>query len=135
MRLRPVEERDLEVVRELRNRNRDWFFQDDEITPEQHAAWFASLASRRQRFYVIEQGDRVVGTISVTERNEGNEVGNLVLAEEFRGSGLMTRAVENVLREPGRYFARVKPDNEASLAVFRRAGFRGAYVELERRID
>lgn len=132
MRLRPLESRDLEVLRELRNRNREWFFHDKEISAEQQRRWFEGLASRPVRFYVIEEVDRVVGTISITETPEGREVGNLLLDEGYRGRGLMGRALEQVTKEPGRYFALVKPGNTSSLRVFERAGFTARHLCLER---
>lgn len=132
MRLRPLEPADLEVVRELRNRNREWFFHDQEITAEQQRRWFEGLASRPVRFYVIEEDELVVGTISVTETPEGREVGNLLLDEAYRGRGLMSRAIEQVIGEPGKYFALVRPDNANSLRLFERAGFRARHLYLER---
>lgn len=132
MRVRPIEERDLEAVLWLRNRNRMWFFYDAEVSAEDHRAWFDSLAQRPIRFYVIEEDDTVVGTVSVTETAEGREVGNLLLHDAYRGRGLMAKALELVCGESGRYFARVKPDNEASRRVFERAGFDLRYVHFER---
>jgi RimJ/RimL family protein N-acetyltransferase len=130
--LRLVEERDLETVRGLRNRNRRWFFHDAEISSEQHAQWFAGLVGGPTRFYVIEEDGLVVGTISVTETGDGKEVGNLVLDDRYRGRGLMHRALAQLCAEPGTYFARVKPDNADSLRVFAKAGFAAEYVRLVR---
>jgi RimJ/RimL family protein N-acetyltransferase len=132
MALRLLEERDLDAVRELRNRNRRWFFDDRELSVEQQRTWFAALADRPVRFYVIEDDGAVVGTISVTDRGDGVEVGNLILDEAHRGRGLMARAVAEVTGAPGRYFADVQPRNEASLRVFERAGFAPVFVRVER---
>lgn len=131
MRLRPSEQRDLDRIRELRNRNRCWFFDDREISAEEQRQWFASLGERGVCFYVIEEDERIVGTISVTTTPDGSEIGNLILDDDYRGRGLMTRAVRELIAEPGVYFARVKPDNEASLDVFRRAGFAATYIRLD----
>lgn len=133
MRLRLIESRDLDVVRELRNRNRAAFFQHDEITPVQQREWFSRLQSSDSRFYVIEKDDHVVGTISVTETPDGREIGNLILDDPYRGQGLMAHAVAELTKAPGTYFARVKPGNEDSLRVFERAGFTRHHVYLERR--
>jgi RimJ/RimL family protein N-acetyltransferase len=130
--LRPIEAADLERVRELRNANSEWFFSAAEISREQQQEWFAQLRARRVRFYVIEEDGRVVGTISVTEGPDWYEVGNLLLDEEYRGQGLMGRALERVLDASGRYYALVKPENLASLEVFRKAAFEPVYVRLER---
>lgn len=134
MRLRPIEERDLERVRELRNRDRHRFFTTHEISVGDHRRWFESLASMQSTFYVIELDEVVVGTISVTERPDGREIGNLVLDEAYRGRGLMTAAVLELCSAPGRFFALVKPDNVDSLRVFERSGFTPVSVRVERSV-
>jgi len=132
VRLRLIRESDLEAVRELRNRSREWFFDDREVSAAEQRAWFASLQSKPVSFYVIEEDDAVVGTISVAEREDGFELGNLVLDERFRGRGLMTGAVEQLSRSGGTFYARVKPGNDASAAVFERAGFAVRHLHFER---
>jgi RimJ/RimL family protein N-acetyltransferase len=132
MRLRLLEERDLDAVRELRNRNRRWFFDNSEVSAEQQHEWFAGLPTRPVRFYVIEDEGAVVGTISATERGDGVEIGNLILGETHRGRGLMARAVAELTGAPGRYFAEVQPGNESSLRVFERAGFAPVSLRVER---
>lgn len=133
MRVRPIEEEDLEAVRQLRNRNREWFFDAGEVSVAQQAAWFESLRSKPIRFYVIEEAGAVVGTISVAERDDGREIGNLILDEGYRGRGLMADALAELCRAPGTYYARVKPGNEASAHVFERAGFAIRHLHFERR--
>ena len=123
MHLRPIGLADLETVRQLRNANRSFFFYDAEISPEQHAAWFAALPDKPVDFFVIEEDGAVVGTISATRSAAGIEIGNLVLATGARGRGLMRRAVLQLTAAPGRYFAEIKPGNQPSLAVFEAAGF------------
>jgi RimJ/RimL family protein N-acetyltransferase len=130
--LRLLEERDLEVVRELRNRNRRWFFHDGEISSEQQSRWFAALAEAPVRFYVLVEEDEVVGTVSATDTPAGVEIGNLLVRESHRGRGLMRRAIEELTATPGRYYARVRPDNADSLRVFERSGFATAHVVLEK---
>ena len=132
MRVRRIERDDLPLVRRLRNDNRHWFFDDREISQEEHEAWYASLAERGVDFFVLEEDGRVIGTISVSERHDGREVGNLTLDEDYRGRGLMTEAVRQVCSGPGPYFARVKHGNGASAAVFERASF-SSYLYFERR--
>lgn len=133
VRLRLIGEEDLEAVRQLRNRNREWFFDDREVTAEQQAVWFASLQGRSIRFYVIEEADAVVGTISVDETDVGTEVGNLILDERFRGRGLMAEAIAQLCGASGTYYARIKPGNEASIQVFECAGFVLRHLHFERR--
>ncbi len=133
MRLRLLKETDLEAIRVLRNQNRSSFFDDAEISPEQQWQWFSSLLGKPVLFYVLEVDGKVVGTISVTDRGSRREIGNLLLNEDYRGQGLMQAALQEVTAEPAHYFSEVKVGNEASLNVFRRAGFSEEYVVLERR--
>lgn len=130
--LRPIEERDLEVVRRLRNESRSWFFFDGEIDAEQQRRWFAQLPGQGVRFYVIEVDGSVVGTASARDTPEGTEIGNLLLDPAQRGRGLMHQAVDELTRAPGTYFGLVKPDNENSIRVFERSGFAGRYLRLEK---
>ena len=123
MRLRPLALADLEAVRLLRNQHREFFFDSREIDRDQQLAWFARLSTRPVAFYVIEEDGRVAGTVSVTRQAGGQEIGNQLLAAEYRGRGLMRAAVAQLAASPGHYYAAVKPGNTASLNVFRALGF------------
>lgn len=132
MKLRRLVADDLEVVRKLRNDNRAAFFDDATISAEAQQRWFARLNERPVAFYVIEVDGAVVGTISITDTSEGREIGNLVLDRNHRGRGLMTEAIRELTREPGRYFAMIKPGNQPSLAAFDRAGFQAEAVRMSK---
>lgn len=123
MRLRPIGEADLEVVRRLRNSNRKWFFDTREVTVETQRRWFKALDTRPVDFYVLEVEGTVVGTASVTTSGNGLEIGNLILDPAWRGRGLMRHAVAELTAAPGCYLARVKPGNTASERVFLANGF------------
>lgn len=123
MHLRPIEAADLETIRALRNRYRQWFFDNREITRETHTRWFKALATKPIDFFVIEDDGRVVGTISVTTSADGMEIGNLLLDPECRGRGIMRHAVAELTAEPGRYVAHVKNGNTPSERVFLASGF------------
>src|SRR5579864_5763665 len=111
MPLRPIESRDLDIIRRLRNNNRSAFLDDREISLDEQQQWFAGLAARPVRFFVIEENNAVVGTISVTDRGQFKEIGNLLLDPAARQRGLMRAAVEQLTRDPGRYYAEVKSHN------------------------
>jgi RimJ/RimL family protein N-acetyltransferase len=138
MRVRPVSGADLETIRQLRNANREWFFDAREVTAAQQMAWFDSLAARLVDFYVIECDEVVVGTISLTKRDGEIEVGNLILDARARGRGLMRQALEALTQQPGNYFAEVKANNDRSLRVFRAAAFteraNGEVVRFTKRV-
>ena len=88
MHLRPLAESDLETIRLLRNRYREAFFDDREISADAQRRWFDALPQKPVEFYVIEDEGRVVGTVSVTTTTDGKEVGNLLLDASCRGRGL-----------------------------------------------
>lgn len=134
MRLRPIEERDLDAVRRLRNANRNWFFFSDEVTPEQHRRWFDSLPGSATRFYVMEENGAVVGTVSVKDMPEGTEFGNLIVDDAHRGKGFAQQALNELTSKPGTYYSNILPGNEASIGALERAGFSTAHVVVVKRV-
>jgi len=131
MNLRKLEERDLEAVRRLRNSNRSAFFDQREITAEQQRRWFAGLPAKPVKFYVLEVGQQVIGTVSLTSCDEGIEVGNITLDDNYRGHGHMTSAIGQLMKEKGRYFAKILAENTASQRLFARSGFAETYRTFE----
>jgi RimJ/RimL family protein N-acetyltransferase len=123
MHLRLLARADLEAVRLLRNNCREAFFDSREIDAGQQVAWFERLDRASVSFFVIEEDGVVVGTVSVTDRPDAREVGNLTLHPSCRGRGLMRQAVVQLTALPGCYVAEIRPDNARSLRVFRAAGF------------
>lgn len=127
LQLKLITENDLEFVRQLRNANRKWFFDSQEISPEQQKKWFKSLYSGdlRFRFYIIWLDDQRAGTVSRKYlKQDVTEIGNLMLIPEAQGKGIMTDVIRKLrVRDNHFYIAFVKPSNKKSLAVFERAGF------------
>lgn len=121
--VRQVTTDDLEFLRVLRNRNRQWFFDDREITPQDQATWFDRLATdSRCRFFVVAEQGRPLGTLSLTDRGEAVELGNLLLEEERRGLGIIEYACRVVMKPHVRYIARVKADNQPSRRLLEKLG-------------
>jgi len=61
--------------------------------------------------------------------------GSILLAPEFRGRGVMTQAMAAAMDRLGshlRYYTEVLADNDQSLNLFTRLGFRPRFVTLER---
>ena len=121
--LRYLEEKDLPRCRELRNKNRKWFYDDGVISEERHRTWFESV-KYDYGFRVIELDGKVIGTISTRYVDGEIEVGNLTLDDAYRGHGYMTEAVRQVTKNEGSYFATTLPSNIKSQGVFERAGFK-----------
>lgn len=135
MKLRPIEERDLDAVRRLRNANRQWFFNDREIQGEEHRAWFEHLGESSMRFFVMEEDGEVVGTASIKEGPDGStEFGNLIVDDRYRGRGFAQQALQELTSRPGTYFSNIQPSNAASIGALERADFEVEYVVLTKRV-
>lgn len=132
MKLRLIEEADLEAVRLLRNANGAAFFNERSVSMADQRRWYLALSTKPVRFYVIEEDDHVVGTISATQRGSAIEIGNIIVDAAYRRRGLMRKAVAQVTSEPGEYICRVLPDNQPSLSLFEHCGFAAEYVQLRK---
>lgn len=122
MEIRPIEFKDLDKCRDLRNKNRKWFGDDGIVTESRHLGWYNSIKNTFS-FYVIEVDGVVVGTISANEDHGVTEIGNLTLDENYRGKGYMTQAAKKLIRPDEVYIGRTLPHNVASQKVFERLGF------------
>jgi hypothetical protein len=91
--LRPVCEDDLEVLREQKNRNREFFFFQGEISPAMQKEWFRAFEARDDDWmFIIEVDREACGCIGV--RHEGGVIDfyNLIMWNRG-GCGLMSRAL------------------------------------------
>ena len=137
VRLDTIRAEDLEFLRQLRNAERRWFFDQREVTPEAQAAWHKSLvANPDNHWYLVRVDDRPAGCFSIKVGGDGRAyVGSILLAPEFRGKGVMTRAMGAAMDQLGthlRYYTEVLHDNDPSLDLFKRLGFTPRFVTLER---
>lgn len=138
VRLDPIGIDDLEFLRQLRNAERQWFFDDREVTADAQARWHAGLGhDPHTHWYLVRVGGERAGCFSIRLDGQGNaEVRSILLSPRFRGQGVMTRAIGQAMDELGadlRYFAEVLPENANSLNLFERLGFSRKYVLMERR--
>ena len=137
VRLDAIRDGDLEFLRQLRNQERRWFFDQTEITPEAQQAWHGQLGrDPDNHWYMVRIGEQRAGCFSIkVGADKRAEVRCILLADEFRGRGVMTRAIRAAMEQLGgdlRYFAEVLPDNAASLSLFSRLGFAPRFVMVER---
>lgn len=128
---------DLEFLRQLRNQERRWFFDSAIISPEAQEAWHRGLGrDPHNHWYMVRVGDQPAGCFSIKIGDDSRaEVRCILLAPEFRGQGVMTRAIRAAMDELGpglHYFAEVLTDNDASLGLFNRLGFVSKFVTVER---
>ncbi len=127
--VRAATEADAHLLLAWRNdeQTRAWS-RGDAVEPAEHRAWLARvLADPDRRLLVAEQENRPVGTVRF-DRATGTEWEvSVTVAPSHRGRGLaalILAAGEATLGGGVTVFANVHRDNAASLALFRRAGYR-----------
>ena len=145
VRLRPADATDCERIWLWRNdpETRAASFSTAPIPRDVHARWFEDALRRTdRRVFVIEVDQMPAGTARLDLAARDADV-SIHLAREWRGRGVGSSALRALadlaFGQLGidRLIASVKPDNQASLTAFARAGFAmveaGAIVRLERR--
>jgi RimJ/RimL family protein N-acetyltransferase len=107
-------------------------FQTATILPDEHRRWLAArLASPTSALWIGELGGVPIGQVRIEMDEAGiGEVG-ISVAPGARGQGIGRRLLGAALAEAGRTLpltelvARIRPGNDASLALFHAVGFSG----------
>lgn len=124
MRLSKITKDDLDFVRSLRNASKSAFFFDQEVTAEQHQAWYQKIHSSPDVcFWIISIGVIRIGTVSLTRHSDTAEFGNVLIAESMRHKGFARDALRMLIYPQQRFTARIRPDNLASKGLFSSLGF------------
>jgi diamine N-acetyltransferase len=135
IRLHPIDEYDLEWLRETRNKNRNNFFSAEEITKDQQISWYERYKeSNTDNMFIIATRDgQEVGTIALYNIDigtRGAELGRVLILEEYRGNGYAEEAVRLLTDYAFKVFRLYKVrvhthlDNLDAIAVYARAGFK-----------
>lgn len=136
--LRPVEERDLELLLAWRSHPdvyEHFREQDGPLRWEEHVEWFRTRSPERHD-YVIEYEGRRVGSVAVTEDDEVSVyVGEVTLW----GEGVARDALELLWErvDSDVLYAEIHEDNEGSQRLFEtcsyeRIGSEGAWIKYRR---
>lgn len=126
IRLSPLARGDLELILAWRSRQdvyRHFREQDGPIEWENHVSWFESRSDDRYDFIVHYAGRRV-GVISV---DEDDSISIYVGDQSARGRGVASEALRWLCRrfqERIPLSAEIHEDNETSMRLFERCGFR-----------
>lgn len=90
---------DLEFLRVLKNKHKEFFFHKDEITVDQQSKWFESYQSRDWDFmFIVLQGNERIGCMGIRLLSGIWDVYNVILSnQKYKGSGLMGRAFQAML--------------------------------------
>jgi len=101
--LRLIKEKDLEFLRESRNRYKDKFFTQDYITKEQQRNWYEkykSILGKDLMFMVLLKDETKIGTISIYNIDSATRMadfGRMLILEEYQGEGYAKEAIELII--------------------------------------
>jgi len=133
LQLRPLEEADLENVRLLRNRNRQWFVYSGEITQERQKTWYQQ--------YLLQDGDYMfsafyrniwIGAAALYDTADGQtEFGRLLVDRVAAGRGGLGTEITKAICQIGFEQLSIKTiclevytDNIPAQVTYLKAGFR-----------
>jgi RimJ/RimL family protein N-acetyltransferase len=129
--LRPAEISDAELLYEWRNdsETRRMFYSSNPVSWKEHADWLRRVVADPSEVLQIGHIDGwPVGVLRFTFRADGVHV-SITVAPGARGQGLGRQLLGlgidqiNSAYPAGTYRARIKPENAASLTIFRACGF------------
>jgi RimJ/RimL family protein N-acetyltransferase len=137
LRLRRVREEDCKLLWEWTNDPvvRDASFNADAIPWETHVAWFQQKIadSNCSIFIFFNDKDIPVGQVRF-DTSEHEAESNVSISDSFRSRGygvlIIQMASQRLFRETGvtRIYAHIKPENEASIQAFEKAGYKPAGI-------
>jgi RimJ/RimL family protein N-acetyltransferase len=105
---------------------RQGFIVQDEINPVEHAAYMLKYNSN---FWICLSDDRPVGYVGVIEDDI-----RVATHPEFHGKGVGTFMINEIMNLFPTALAKVKIDNEASLKLFEKCGFKKKFYILEKEL-
>lgn len=124
---------DLEWARDLRNDNKQYFFNNTIVTEKDHDDWFIWFSSQDQvEFFVIWVDNQRAGTISVERAGGFLKLGNIIIAESFRHQGIFRKVLEKLRLEYGtrKFELEVRADNEQAIEAYTALGFKPLGIRM-----
>ena len=133
--LRPINESDVEWLRETRNKYRDHFFDSGEITAEQQRGWYKKYReTHTDQMFIMELKDGTkIGTIAIYNIDVAKRTatfGRFLLLNEFTHKGYAEEAVKCLLdycwNKMRLYKLNIEVylENLDAIAIYARAGFK-----------
>ena len=94
--LRNIEQKDQNMLRQWKNKNRDYFFFKDEINAEMQQIWFEKYLNDSNNFlFAVEYNMTLIGCMGFKVTPEGADVYNIILGNDsFAKSGIMSKAMK-----------------------------------------
>lgn len=130
--VRPLSSDECELLRELRNENKEYFFSSGEISCEQQANWYRNYLEKENDYvFSVYCSDIWIGSASLYNiKNDEGEFGRIVIdGKRVNKNGLGTQAVEAVCRIGfdrlglKRISLEVLSDNKRAIRAYEKAGF------------
>ena len=114
-----------EFIRNLRNLDgiREGFIQQQVIEPFQHEQYMKQFSNC---FYICLYNEEPAGYIGIV-----NDDIRVATHPDFQGKGVGSFMVKEICKIYPNAVAKVKLDNKASLALFKKCGFKVKYYLLE----
>ena len=115
-----------EFIRNLRNMNgvQQGFIEQNPIDEIQHATY---MLKYNNNFWICVDNDEPMGYIGTID----NDI-RVATHPNFQGQGVGSFMVNEIMKLHPDALAKVKLDNEASLRLFEKCGFKKKYYLLER---
>jgi len=115
-----------EFIRNLRNMAdiKQGFIQQDEITAIQHAEY---MLKYNNNFYICLADEAPAGYVGVI-----NDDIRVATHPDFQGKGVGSFMINEIMHIFPQAIAKVKLDNEASVRLFEKCGFKKKYYLLEK---
>jgi len=132
---KPIDENDLDWLRDSRNKYRDNFFDSHEISKEQQRNWYdryREVGTDKMFIVKLKSGEQI-GTIAIYNIDVSSRtaiLGRILLLEEFRHHGYAEEMVKRMLDvafdSMRLYKVRVEThyENIDAVAIYARAGFK-----------
>jgi len=115
-----------ELIRNLRNMTgvRPGFIEQNLIDEIQHATY---MLKYNNNFWICVDNDEPMGYIGVID----NDI-RVATHPNFQGQGIGSFMINEIMKLHPDAFAKVKLDNEASLRLFEKCGFKKRYYLMEK---
>lgn len=115
-----------EFIRCLRNdeRVKSSFIQQEHISEDVHLKFMEKYANM---FYICLYKDKPAGFVGCIERDI-----RIAVHPKFQGKGIGSFMINELMKLEPAAFAKVKINNEASLRLFEKCGFKKKYYILEK---
>lgn len=142
--VKPLSFDECELLRELRNENKEYFFSSGEISREQQANWYRNYLEKENDYvFSVYCDDIWIGSASLYNiKNDEGEFGRIVIdGKRVNKNGLGTQAVEAVCRIGfdwlclKRISLEVLSDNKRAVRVYEKAGFEYVGNKVSDEID